>query len=71
MRNQQLVVALLERAEGNESIGTAWTETAIFSADAPVKEVLAWAREVSAAHDGNIRGNLMIRHPDDQRGADQ
>lgn len=65
-KDQNKVVAMLERAEGNESIGTAWIETATFSPDAPVKEVLAWAMRTAAAHDGIIRGKLMLSYPDEQ-----
>lgn len=63
----KIVVALFERAEGNESIGTEWTETGLFDADAPLDDVLTWAEKLHPTHDGKPRGRLMLRYADDQR----
>lgn len=63
----KLVIAMQEKAEGNESIGTAWTETGLFDAETPVSEILAWAEAVTFSHGEKPRGKLMIRYADDQR----
>lgn len=62
-----IVVAMLERAEGNESIGTAWIETAVFNSDATLATVLAWAESEAKTFDGKPRGKLMLRYASDQR----
>lgn len=67
MRTESIVIAMLDRAEGNESVGTAWTETAVFSPETPVKEIIAWAQRTACAHDGTIRGKLTVSYPHDER----
>lgn len=69
MSESKIIVAMVEKAEGNESIGTAWIETALFRADQDLSEVLAWAEGVTFAADGNVRGKLMLRRAQDMRGS--
>lgn len=40
--NPDRVVAVVECAAGNESVGTEWVETAIFPANATLEAVLSW-----------------------------
>lgn len=37
------IIAMLDRAEGNASIGTMWTETRSFDANDPISALIAWA----------------------------
>ncbi len=46
------VIAVKERASGNESVGTEWVETKSFPKDTPIEKILAWA--------GDYKGRLMI-----------
>lgn len=62
------VVAMVDMAEGNESIGTAWTECAIFRPETEVAEVLEWAKETVAARDGREpRTNIVIRYAENRK----
>lgn len=36
------IVAMKKMADGNESVGTMWTETKVFEETATLKEVLMW-----------------------------
>lgn len=36
------IIAMLDRAEGNESVGTMWTETRSFDASEPISAILDW-----------------------------
>lgn len=65
--DNKIIVAMIEKAEGNESIGTMWVETALFSPDMPIKEVMAWAERETHTHDSKPRGKLMLRYANDQR----
>ena len=49
---EKSVIAVKERASGNESIGTEWVETKSFSKETPIKDILAWG--------GDFKGRLMI-----------
>ena len=58
-----VIVAIKERSEGNESVGTMWLDTKIFSPETPVSEILSWA--VSGRYSGNQKdagkyGRLML-----------
>jgi len=46
------VVAMKQKAEGNESVGTMWTDCKTFDINTPVKEIIEWA--------GNSKGLLSI-----------
>lgn len=48
------VIAIGERAAGNDSVGNMWLETKTFPADAPVREIVLWAKEK------DINGKLII-----------
>lgn len=48
------VIAVKERASGNESISTEWIETKSFELDTPVGKILEWA--------GDYKGRLMISY---------
>lgn len=39
------IIATIQKADGNESVGTMWNETAIFDKDTPVSEVMQWASD--------------------------
>lgn len=52
--NTNKIIAMKECANGNSDAGTSWIETAIFSEEAELYCVLAWADKVG----GN--GRLMI-----------
>lgn len=41
--SNRLIVVMLEKAEGNAEIGTAWIETATFSEHQLIRDILAWA----------------------------
>lgn len=44
------IIAILDRADGNESVGTMWQETAVFEQDTPIKDVITWAMKVQYQH---------------------
>lgn len=57
------IVAIKERSEGNESVGTMWLETKVFEPTATVLEVLEWAGARSyppTAAGGGKYGRLML-----------
>ena len=39
------VVVVIERAEGNEKVGTSWLETNIFETYDTLEDVLKWTKE--------------------------
>lgn len=39
------VIATIEKADGNESVGTMWTETKSFRTQATLQEVFEWANQ--------------------------
>ena len=62
------VVAVKECAEGNESVGTMWVQTAIFDASQPISDVLKWSENASNTYrKGTVRGRLMLTLADDAR----
>ena len=67
---KRIVAAIMDRAEGNESIGTMWQEVGLFDEDTPISAVLDWAKEVTAAFDDKLRGTLSLRFAHDNRKAD-
>jgi len=52
--NVTKIIAVKERASGNESIGTEWLETKSFDLDTPVQKIIEWA--------GDFKGRLMISY---------
>lgn len=48
------VIAIIEKAEGNAMVGTAWFETKVFPSSTPVEEIVSWSRRA-----GN-KGKLII-----------
>ena len=54
------VVAIKERSIGNEQVGEMWNDTAIFNVNAPIGEVLTWAKQSK-----NPGGRLMLTIPDE------
>jgi len=57
------VVAIKERSEGNDSVGSMWLETKVFEPTATVLEVLEWAGQFSYpknAATGGKYGKLML-----------
>jgi len=57
------VVAIKERSEGNDSVGSMWLETKIFEPTATVLEVLEWAGQFAYpknAATGGKWGKLML-----------
>ena len=62
------VVAMIDMAEGNESVGTAWTECAIFRPDAKVSEVLDWAKDALFLHGkSQPKTNIVIRYAQERQ----
>ena len=58
-----VIVAIKERSEGNESVGSMWLETKLFEPGATVLEVLEWAGQFSYpknAANGSKWGKLML-----------
>ena len=55
------IVAVQECAEGNETIGHAWLETAIFLSVTPMFKILEWRESLN----GN-KGRLFITIPTDK-----
>ena len=53
-KKAEKVIAVKERASGNESVGTEWLETKSFDLNTPVDEILKWA--------GDNKGRLMISY---------
>jgi hypothetical protein len=51
-KEYQRIIAMQERANGNETIGTAWIDAKSFDKSTPVEEIIKWA--------GNQEGRLMI-----------
>jgi len=49
------IVAIKERSSGNESVGSMWLETKIFTKDTPVGEIIAWGEK-----EGGKYGKLII-----------
>jgi hypothetical protein len=43
------VIATIEKADGNESVGTMWTETKSFRTQARLEEVFDWANKQRAS----------------------
>ena len=37
-----VVTVTIKQCDGNESVGTMWEESEIFSIDTPIKEILRW-----------------------------
>jgi hypothetical protein len=62
MSETEIVVALVNRAAGNASIGTEWTETGLFAPETTLAEVLAWAKPLDAS-----TSDVRIRYADDRR----
>jgi len=64
------VVAMKERTEGNESVGSMWIEAAIFDPRTPLSEVLMWAGRhpsgVDPARAGK-HGRLMLSVADEPK----
>ena len=60
------VVATLQMADGNESVGTMWMETAVFGVSSSLFAVLKWAeatkgrRLLENALVENFRGDLTL-----------
>ena len=57
------IVAILDRSDGNESVGEMWKETAIFPAETPVLDVLKWATSRRSGSSWPVErfiGNLII-----------
>ncbi|MCE5227870.1 MAG: hypothetical protein LLG05_18680 [Porphyromonadaceae bacterium] len=52
------VVAIVEKADGNESVGTMWLETKIFDREDSLSKVITWAKEAG------VTGRLIITVPD-------
>ena len=51
------VVAVAEQAKGNESVGTMWLDTAIFTRESTLDEVLDWAERIGCG------GKLILTMP--------
>lgn len=49
------IVAIVECANGNESVGSMWLETKIFDLDTPVERIWDWGKEMN-----NGKGKLII-----------
>lgn len=41
------VVAIKEKANGNESVGSMWLETKTFPKDATIEEIMEWADDAN------------------------
>ena len=51
------VVAVAEKSAGNESVGSMWLETGVFTKEDTLGEVLAWAKDVHCS------GKLILTVP--------
>jgi hypothetical protein len=51
------VIAIVDKAAGNDTVGTAWKETKIFDHDTPLIDVLMWAE---------LNTNITITLPVDE-----
>jgi hypothetical protein len=52
MIQYERIIAVKERASGNEFVGTEWIETASFDKETPISRIIEWA--------GEYEGRLMI-----------
>ena len=60
------IIAIKERAEGNESVGTMWVETAVFDEKSTLGDVMKWAGvQVHATK----YGKLMLSLADEPEGS--
>ena len=50
----QKVIAILECAGGNESVGTMWYETKIFELFTPISEIFKWKEKYSSVNTGKL-----------------
>jgi len=41
------IVAISERSSGNDTVGNMWVETKVFNKNAPIDEVIQWAKGTS------------------------
>jgi hypothetical protein len=39
------IIATIKRADGNETVGTMWQETAVFQDNQTIRDVFMWASE--------------------------
>ena len=58
------IVVIIDRATGNESVGTMWKETKIFDSSDTIEKIIEWAR-IEPIH-GEIMStdNIIITVPD-------
>lgn len=54
MPEYRAIVAIAERSEGNESVGTEWIDARTFPKETPVATILEWA------HKNGCEGKLII-----------
>lgn len=64
---EDVIVAILSRSDGNDSIGEMWEETGIFDYQTPVVEIIEWAirkkyswRKENFPAADTFRGNLRL-----------
>jgi hypothetical protein len=50
-------VVMVERSAGNESVGSEWIDTAIFTADTTLARVMEWQESR-----GGTRGRIMLNY---------
>ena len=60
------IVAIKEKADGNESVGTMWLETKIFEEDVSVGEIIRWSQNGTMWP--KSQGRLIISVPDNDEG---
>jgi len=53
------IIAIIERSDGNDTIGDTWLETRSFDKDTPISEIVTWARNQG------VSGKLIITIDED------
>jgi hypothetical protein len=55
------VIAMVDRSNGNETVGDMWTETKIFDSSDTLDSVYEWvAKKVLICHMNNVKTNIKL-----------
>ena len=54
------IIAIVEKSNGNESVGDMWKETASFDENTPVIEIIRWAVGGKYHDPTRLNNNLII-----------
>ena len=61
MIKNNVVVVVIEKSRGNESVGDMWLETKIFDKNEPVKSIMDWAKK------RGVTGKIILTIPEEDR----